>query len=419
MLGQIWPLLAGVGLLMLGNGLQGTLLGVRAALEGYDTSLVGLLMSGFYLGFMLGAVWIAQAVRKVGHIRVFAALASLASVGILVHATFVDPVTWILMRVLTGFCFSGIFVIAESWLNQSADNASRGQMLATYMVVTFFGMAGGQALMNAASPSSASLFILVSVLISVAAVPMLLSANRAPEPIETRIVGLRRLYRVSPLGTIGVFAAGLINGSLFGMGAVYGQARGMSVSEISILMSAIILGAAVLQWPIGRLSDILDRRTTIAMTSFLAGASALLAVLIVDRSLTEFIAAMALVGGFGLTLHALCLAHTNDFLEPTELVGASSGLVLVLAAGSIAGPLVAGFLIDGIGPAAYLWWLCFIGFAVGLLSLWRMSRREALPQEEQGPYVPVTGQASPVAVQAVEEVHAEEVQVETGEDAGQ
>ncbi|MEO0731156.1 MAG: MFS transporter, partial [Pseudomonadota bacterium] len=264
---QTWPLLLGCGILNVGNGLQSTLLGVRAGLEGYPGIVIGLLMGAFYLGFIAGAYWTPQAVRAVGGIRVFAALASVASVAILIHAVFVDPIVWIGVRMLTGFCIAGMVIVAESWLNQSTDNRGRGQLLAAYMLISFAGLAGGQAMISVASPMLPTLFMAASVLISVAAVPLLLTATRTPTVIESETVSFRRLYRVSPLGTVGTFIAGIINGSLIGMGAVYTQALGFSVTEISVFMTVVVLGGALMQWPIGRVSDLIDRRAAIVFVS--------------------------------------------------------------------------------------------------------------------------------------------------------
>lgn len=405
--GSVWALLLGIGLLMLGNGLQGSLLGVRAAQEGFGSSLTGLVMSGFFVGFLLGSTWTPRAVRRVGHIRVFAALAAIASVAILIHALLVHPAVWAVMRFVTGLCFAGIFVVAESWLNDRAANEMRGQLLAIYMATTFLGMGGGQLMLNVASPQRADLFILVSVLISLAVVPILLSASPAPESAAPKPVGLGHLYKVSPLGTVGTFGAGMTNGTVFGMGAVYAHQAGLSVAEVSIFMGALILGAAVLQWPIGKLSDLIDRRKVITATTFAAAATALVANQAAGWADVWLLALAGLFGGLGLTIHSLCLAYTNDYLEPAEMVAASSGLVLVLGMGSILGPLLVGWIMDLVGPPGFFWWLAGVHAAIGVFAIWRMTRRASLPAEAQGPYVAVPARSSPVATAAAEEVHAE------------
>ncbi|MEM7226863.1 MAG: MFS transporter, partial [Pseudomonadota bacterium] len=224
-----WALLLGMALLMIGNGLQGSLLGIRATLEGFPTAATGILMSGYYAGFLAGSIMTPRLVARVGHVRVFAALASLASTAILIQALWVEPVPWTMIRLITGFCYAGLYVIAESWLNAQATNQNRGQLLSVYMVIVLGGAAAGQGLLNVADPSGAALFILVSVLVSLALIPMLLSSGRTP-PFETpQPVGILELYRVSPTGVVGYFGVMMANGAYFGMAAVYGREIGLSI----------------------------------------------------------------------------------------------------------------------------------------------------------------------------------------------
>lgn len=409
-LGQAWTLFFGIGLLMLGNGLQGSLLGLRASEEGFGNGLIGIVMANFFLGFLVGSIWATHAIRRVGHIRVFAALAALASTAILVQSVFVDPLTWGLMRLVTGFAYAGIFVVAESWLNAKSTNETRGQMLSYYMITTFAGMGGGQLMLNVADPAGTDLFILVSALISMSVLPLLLSAAPAPIPEGASHVGFGRLYRASPLGVTGMFAAGLINGTVFGMGAVYAREIGLSVADISLFMGALIVGGASLQWPIGKLSDLVDRRLVITLVTFSAAGVALAANLAATLALPWLLATAALFGGVSLSLHSLSLAYTNDYLEPTEMVGASGGLVIVLGAGSIVGPSIVGLAIGFVGPASFFWWLTLVHVAVGGFALWRMTRRAPIPNEDQGPYVALPTAISQVAMSTAEDMHAEQVQ---------
>ena len=242
-----WALLLGMALLMIGNGLQGTLLGVRASLEGFATSTTGILMSGYYVGFLAGSALAPRLVARVGHVRVFGALASLASVAILVHALFVGPATWLAMRLMSGFAYAGLYVVAESWLNEEATNATRGRLLSVYMVVSLGGVALGQALLNLADPSTPDLFVLVSVLVSLGLVPMLLSASRMPAFEAPSAVGVRQLYDATPTGVLGMFITMIAQGAFFGMGAVYASEVGLSVGEISLFMGLALLGGVLLQ----------------------------------------------------------------------------------------------------------------------------------------------------------------------------
>jgi MFS family permease len=272
-----WALLLGLGLLMLGTGLQGTLLGLRASLEGFPTTITGIVMSGYFAGFMLGALVVPPLVRNVGHVRVFAALASLASALVLLHSVFIFALTWFALRVLSGMCMAGLVLITESWLNDIATNRTRGQLLSVYIVVMMGGMGLGQLLLILADLRGFELFVLVSVLISCALVPMLLNAGRTPEFSAPAPISTRALYRASPLGIIGSFSTGIAQGSLFGMGAVFGNLIGLSVTEVSLFMTVFALGAVALQWPIGWLSDRFDRRKVIVTTTAVSALLALIA----------------------------------------------------------------------------------------------------------------------------------------------
>jgi MFS family permease len=265
-----WALLLGIALMMLGNGLQGSLLGIRASLEGFPTTATGILMSGYFAGFLVGSVLTPKMVARVGHVRVFAALASLASSAILIHVVWINPVSWTVIRLVSGFCYAGLYVVCESWLNDQATNQTRGQLLSIYMVVMLGGAAAGQGLLNVADPAGPNLFILVSVLVSLSLIPMLLSTGRTPPFEAPRPVGIRQLYLVSPTGVVGYFGAMMASGAYFGMGAVYARELGLSVRDISLFVSLIMLGGMFLQWPLGRLSDTWDRRQVLTGVTFAA-----------------------------------------------------------------------------------------------------------------------------------------------------
>ncbi len=390
-------LLFGFGILMLGDGLQSTLLGVRASLEGFPTAVTGLIMSTFYLGFLGGALYAPKVVERVGHIRVFGALASVASATVLIHGIFVTPLAWSGLRLLSGFCLAGLYVVAESWLNDRATNRTRGQLLSIYMVVSYVGYAGGQLFLNAADPGGLELFILTSVLISAALVPLLLSAGPAPKFATQTGLSLRKLYDISPLGVVGAFATGMASSALFGIGPVYAESSGLSVSQISFFMTAILLGCIVLQWPIGGLSDKLDRRLVIAIVAFLATAAALAAVPVSQMSTWTLLALMAAFGGLSIPLYSLCIAHANDYLEPEQMVAASSGLVLASGVGAVLGPITASVSMALMGPAGFFWWLGMIHAAIGVFVVYRMVKRRAKPVGDQSHYAPSSIHGSQVS----------------------
>jgi MFS family permease len=392
-------LLLGFGILMLGDGLQSTLLGVRASLEGFPTAVTGLIMSTFYVGFLAGALYAPRIVERVGHIRVFGALASLASAAVLIHGVVITPVTWSLLRLLSGFCLAGLYIVAESWLNDRATNRNRGQLLSIYMVVSYLGAAGGQLLLNAADPKGLELFILTSVLISVALVPLLLSAGPAPKFSAQSALSLRKLYRISPLGVVGALATGMASGALFGFGPVYAESSGLSVSQISFFMTAILVGCSVLQWPIGHLSDVLDRRLVITVVSFLSAAAAVAAVSISMMSTFTLLMIMAVFGGLSIPLYSLCIAHANDYLEPDQMVAASSGLVLASGVGAVLGPITASLSMLLLGQNGFFWWLALIHVVMGIFAVYRMAKRRARPVQEQSHYAPSTLYGSHVALE--------------------
>jgi MFS family permease len=392
-----WALLLGIAFIMMGNGLQGSLLGIRAAAERFPTAVTGLVMSGYYIGFLAGSTLAPRAVGRVGHARVFGALASLASVAALIHAVFVDPVTWTGMRIVTGFCYAGLYIVAESWLNDRSTNETRGQLLSIYMVIQYIGLICGQFLLNLAPPSGFELFTLISILISLSVLPVLLTTGPAPSFAAPVSVGLRQLYRVSPLGVLGCLGVGLAQSAFFGMGAVYGAEIGLSVPEISLFMSAMILGGIALQWPVGRFSDRFDRRRVITTVTVLAAAAALGAVPVSAVSKTGLFALVCLFGGLSLPMYSLCVAHTNDFLRPDQMVAASSGLVLVFGIGAIFGPITVAWVMSGLGAAGFFLYLAAMHTAIGLFAVYRMFRRPAPPLEEQGPYISVPPTASPMA----------------------
>jgi len=392
-----WALFLGIAMMMLGNGLQASLLGLRATSEGFATATTGLVMSCYYLGFLAGSTLTPKIVKNVGHVRVFSALASLASTAALVHAVVVEPVTWGAMRFVTGFCYAGLYVVAESWLNDRGTNETRGQLLSVYMVVVLGGVTLGQLLLNLADPGGFLLFVLASVLVSLALVPVSLTAGPAPAFDAPATAGLAALYRVSPLGVVGAMATGMAHGVLFTMGAVYAGRIGLSVAQVSLFMSAAYLGGMVFQWPIGRLSDHFDRRRVITVVTLLAAIFAFAAVSIADLSDWALLLSILLFGGMTLPMYSLCIAHTNDHLEPGQIIAASGSLVLLGGIGASVGPPLAAGMMAFAGPNGFFLALGAIHTAVGLFAVYRMSRRAPVPLDEQNPMVPVPSGALPVA----------------------
>ena len=314
----------------------------------------------------------------------------------LLHGLWVDPIGWTVFRVLAGFCFAGLYVVTESWLNEAATNETRGQLLSVYMVLVFSGMAGGQFLLLLADPRSFELFIAVSLLVSFALVPIVLSVSRAPRFEAPAHLGWRALHAMSPLGVAGAVLVGIAHAAFFTMAPVYAGLTGFSVGQISAFMSAALLGGMVLQWPIGWLSDNFDRRSVITAVTFAAAAAAFAAWPVSTLSWPGFLVLIAVFGGTSLPLYSLCLAHANDFLEPGQIVAASATMVLVGGVGMSIGPLLAGASMTVAGPSALFALLAFVHTSIGVFALYRMTQRKARPKEKQRRYESMSPRSSPI-----------------------
>jgi MFS family permease len=358
-----WALLLGIGFIMVGNGLQGTLLGVRASLEGFEVFTTGVVMSFYFSGMLVGSIVTPKLVARVGHIRVFAALASTASIAILLHSVYVNPYTWSLMRLVTGICFSGLFVVTESWLNDRASNENRGAILSIYMVVVTLGMGSGQFLLNVADPANTDLFILISVIISFALVPILLTARPAPAFNQAESMSLLALYKVSPLAVISNALTGAAHGTAFGLGAVYGLQKGFDNSLVALFMASFLWGGFLLQWPIGWLSDKYGRRGIMLITAMSSVVMCLLAS-VWDISSSSYIPLIAVVGGLVMPMYSLCVAYASDRLSPEQIVSASGAMVMASGIGLSVGPILVALAMSSFGPDVY-----FIGIALAFLAI--------------------------------------------------
>jgi MFS family permease len=395
LLRSTWPLLLGIVLLMAGNGLQSSLLGLRGSIEGFSSTVMGGLMSGYFIGFLLSSLLTPRGVRSVGHIRVFGALAAVAAASVILASLFVVPLVWLISRIVTGFCYSGLYVVAESWINDRSSNETRGRLFSIYMLTQYAGLIGGQAMLNLFAPSGFQLFSLVALLISMAVVPVLATASQAPPVSSPRHVSLSQLYRISPLGTVGTLCIGMAQSAFFSMGAVFGHRIGLSTEEVSIFLIAAVLGGATLQWPLGRLSDKFDRRRLLTAAAFASAILALVAMSAASYSLAALIIAAFLFAGTSMPLYSLCVAHTNDFLKPEQMVGASGTLMLLYGSGAIGGPFTNGALMSWAGPRGYWIYLAAGYLLLGLFALYRMTRRPAPPPQAQPTAVAVPEALAP------------------------
>ena len=394
-----WGLLAAVLLVMLGNGVLNPLLGVRAELEGFTTPTTGLVLAFYYVGFLVGASLTPRLVVLVGHIRVYAALASLASTATLIYIITASPVAWSGARLVTGFSMSGLFIVAESWLNDATTNRTRGRLLATYMVVLMGGMAFGQMLLTVADPSGVILFILASILVSVAVVPITLSTAPGPRlPVPERLP-VRRVWEAAPSGLIAAFGQGVGVAALLSLGAVYGARVGMSVDRIAVFMTSAIVGSLVLQGPIGMISDRIGRRRVIMAVGLLTAVSCLAMVNTDPLSWWALIISF-LVGGMALPMYPLALSHINDRVPPGSAVGVSSVVSFVVGVGAIIGPIIAALIMDSAGPAGLYSFVAALYAAITAYAGWRILTHEGVAAMERRAFTMVPARAGTVILQA-------------------
>lgn len=397
-LAQSWPLLLGVMLLMVGNGVQGSLLGVRGSLEGFSTFELSVIMSSYFVGFLGGSRVAPDMIRRVGHVRVFSALGSMISAVLILYPLLLDVWAWSLMRVLIGFCFSGIYVTAESWLNNTASNETRGQALSAYMIVQMLGIIASQGLLALGDPTGYGLFIIPSVLVSLAFMPLLLADTPAPTFDSIKAMSFRRLFIISPLGCVGMLLTGGVFAAMFGMASVWGAMSGLTIGEIAAFGAALYVGGLILQYPVGWLSDRMDRRALVMWLSAIAAAVMLVAGL-VKLPFTVELGVALILGGIINPLYSLLIAHTNDYLTKEQMPAASAGLIFLNGFGAIFGPLVTGWFMGVVGAGGYF---LFIGALFGVLAAyaaWRMTRRRA--PKSQGSYTGLSPNASSLAVGAV------------------
>lgn len=398
-----WPLFLGILLVMIGNGLQSSLLGIRAGMEGFDTYIIGILMSCYYLGFLGGYFFTGPLIIKVGHIRVFAALASMASTAVLIHGLFVNEAIWAIGRLLTGFCYAGLYIVIESWLNKAATNKNRGAILSLYLVMSYGGLVLGQFMLNIAQPETIELFVLTSILVSLALLPISLSTRPAPELETPEPISLRRLYIISPMGVVGMFLNGVGSGIIFAIGPVFCTMVDYSIPETSFFMASMVAGGMILPVIVGHISDFVNRRLVMIIASLLIAILCVLALLVPATKFTLLLLVAFLYGGFCFSVYGLAMAHTNDYLKPTQMVSASSSLILINGMGSCIGPIIISSFMQGFGPHSFFIGIAVIYSLLFIFGTYRSFMREAISTDDQHDYVYMPDSATPVALQIAEE----------------
>jgi MFS family permease len=401
-----WALLLGVMLLLLGNGIQSTLLGIRGKIEGFSPVEMSYVMSAYYAGFLFGSRFTPDMIRRVGHVRVFAALGSMISAVLILYPVAPNWILWAGMRVVIGFSFAGVYITAESWLNASSTNETRGQALSAYMIMQMIGIIASQVVLNFSDPSGFDLFIISSILVSVAFTPILLSASQAPSFERTKPMSILKLFKTSPLGCVGIFLIGGVFSAQFGMASVWGSEVGLSVRNISIFIGSVYVGGLVLQYPIGWMSDRLDRRHLILGLA-IAGSAVMIIGIVSTWSLPILVLIGFLSGGVTNPLYSLLVAYVNDYLDTSEMAGASAGLMFINGLGAIGGPLITGWFMAQMGPTGYFVFIMILFALMALYAFWRMNRRQTRALF-RGRFRALSPTASAVAVEAAIETREED-----------
>ena len=420
-----WALFLGISLLMVAHGFQGSLLGVRAVQEQFSVTATGFMLSGYYIGYFIGAKTIPTVIGRVGHIRAFAAFASLASIAILLHSVIINPFTWFLLRVVTGISLVSIYTICESWLNDRSTNNNHGSVLSLYMIILYGSMALGMFLLNFSAPTNFQPFILISLLMSIALIPILLTKRKAPNFKSIQGMSLKDLYKVSPLGMVSSLLYGTVQSALFALLAVYAASMNFSILEISIVTFLLAISGALSQWPIGKLSDNFDRRKVITYATFIAAFFAFCAMLSTKQmylpgdlatSKFWFYIFLVLFSFASLPMFAIIFAHTNDFIPKEKFVAAGAGLQFAYGLGAMSGPLLCSILMNIIGSNGYFIFIMFFHILIGVFALHRMRVRNT-EDNPDSQFTPMPHSITPVGMELnpTTEPIAEPVEEETEE----
>lgn len=396
------PLLAAVALVVIGVGLLFSVMGIRANLSNFSSVTLGLVMSAYYVGFLVGSYFAPWLIRRIGHIRAFAALASMASTMPILHAMWVNPWFWGGLRLLTGLCVIGMYVVIESWLNSATPSKHRGKVFGTYMIVCSVAGAVGQWLILVGDKMSFVPFALVAIVFSIALLPITLSPQDEPDVEAAPRFSLRRLFQVSPLGVVGVTAAGVLNGAFFGMGAAFAQGAGLSDTNVASFMGATLLGGALFQWPVGHYSDKHDRRLVLfwvcVVGAGVAAAAYLTSTMVRDSVIEESLIFLGvLLGGMIFTVYGLSVAYVNDLIPPQEVVETSTGLLLMYGVGAVLGPFLAGLVMSATDNAGFMLFLAAVMGLVALYVLKRLPVAAPVPDSDKAGYV-LSGQGSPSVI---------------------
>jgi len=397
-----WPLFLGILFIGLGNGLQGTLSSWRSDFEGFSVLTTGLIMSGYFIGQLVSSIVVPKQIKKTGQIRTYAAYASIASTSILIQILFIEPPVWFVARFLSGFCIAGIMIIVEGWLNSISSNENRGQIFSIHMIVVWGGLALGQGLFAVDDPAGVSLFLLASILLSVSLIPILLTEIKAPETEAQESLGLRALWKASPSGVATIGLSGLASAGFFGVGTIYAVKAGFSVSETALFMTLFIGFGAVSQWPLGWLSDKIDRRKVILLCCV-----SVISICIVLTSFeftnTTLLILSALVGAFTLPLYSLAVAQANDRLEPKQMISASGTIVLVFSVFAALGPFTMSYFLELFEMFGFMLYMGIVHLVIAVTVLMMMMINQNVEESEQTNFQVMGQRPSVVAMEVIAE----------------
>jgi len=383
-LGTLGSILFSYGLLLLANGLFGSLLGVRTQVEGFSANLTGLVVAAYFSGLLLGGLYAAQVVTRVGHIRSFAAFASLMSASALMHPLFVDGYAWMGFRLVAGFCMAGMIMVTESWLNETASNKTRGKILSIYMITNYFAAGCGNFLLTAGDPSEFELFSLASIIFSLSLVPVLLTRANAPAPAHAERMHVWQLYRIAPLGVVGVFCCGLVNASINGLGSVFATNSGFDSQQLATFMAVMVMSGLILQWPVGILSDRIGRGPLLVYIPLIVALAAVWQ--IYAEGYQALLLGAGFLGAFVFTLYSLSAATANDRVTSSQRVQVAGALLITYGAGAIIGPVVASQFMSLLGPRGLFFYIVLIEIVLCSFAIITRKQRVGSPDKRK-PYV--------------------------------
>ncbi len=382
----IGSILFSYGLLLLANGLFASLLGVRTQVEGFSPNLVGFIVAAYFSGLLLGGLFAAQVVTRVGHIRSFAAFASLMSASALMHPIFVEGFAWMGFRLIAGFCMAGMIMVTESWLNETASNNTRGKILSIYMITNYFAAGCGNFLLTVGNPSNFELFSLASIIFSLSLVPVLLTRAKAPVPVHAERMHVWDLYRIAPLGVVGVFCCGLVNASINGLGSVFATNIGFNQQELATFMAIMIMSGLILQWPVGLLSDRIGRGPLLVYIPLIVSLAAIWQLF--AEGFAMILVGASFLGAFVFTLYSLSAATANDMVTSQQRVSVAGALLITYGAGAVTGPIIAGQFMGLLGPQGLFFYIALIELVLCAFAIFTHKRRAGSPDKRK-PFVVV------------------------------